>query len=95
MEDAGMITVTRHAHKRIHERLGLPKRSHQTAAERAYRDGKCHGDYTGRMKRYLDGVYLAREKATHLRVHQGAVWCFAETTLITAMQLPGNLKGLA
>lgn len=87
-----MIHVTEHAEERVRERLGLPRKAVAKLAEEAFRSGKQHSDFAGRMKRYLDGVFLEHRTANNLRVYNRHVFVFANETLITAWPVPAFLR---
>lgn len=88
------VQVTRHARKRVHERLGLPTRAVVRAAARALRSGLGCDDVRGELRRYLNGK--ATINAEVMRVHNGAVYAFAldgdVAHLITAWPLKRSLQ---
>lgn len=83
-----MPTITKHAEKRIKQRLGLGKKAVLRLAERALTQGKTHAEFTGGMKRFLDKVYLSHKTANNLRVLNYYVFIFCNDTLITVLSLP-------
>lgn len=87
------MVVTNHAAKRLKQRLGLPKKAVLRIADKAYQEGWTHADARGRLKRYLDGLYLAEEKATDMRIHGNFIYLFHGNILITVLNLPKNLRG--
>lgn len=88
------VELTRHAVKRIRQRLGLPKKAVEKLANEAWANGHNQGEYSGAMRRYLDWVILHREEAhkATLRVHDRYLFVFRDDTLITAWLLPNHLK---
>lgn len=88
---ANSVAVTRHAEKRIRQRLGINKSATERAAEKAMKYGITHKDSKGSLHRYLDSVFLAYRKANNLRVYNRNVYLFGGTTLITVIPLPSNL----
>lgn len=88
------VTVTRHAKKRVHERLGLPSRAVVRAAARALRSGLSSQDVGNDLRRYLDAK--AGQNAELFRVYRGAVFAFAmvgdTAALITAWPLSKELQ---
>lgn len=88
------VTVTRHAKKRVHERLGLPSRAVVRAAARALRSGLSSQDVGNDLRRYLDAK--AGQNAELFRVYRGAVFAFAmvgdTAALITAWPLKRDLQ---
>lgn len=87
--------VTTHAGKRIRERIGVNKKSVQTISDRALQRGLSHADLTGKLKRYVDKLYLNGEVANNIKVYAEKVYLFRNTTLITVISLPTGLKKLA
>ena len=90
-----MVTVTRHARQRVRERVGIPARAVQRYAETAYKDGLRHGELTGWLARYIDGVYLQKKKANDIRVYGEFVLLFQDARLITIINLPNRHKKTA
>lgn len=82
------VTVTRHAEKRIRQRLGINKKSTDRAAEKELEHGVTHTEAKGKLSRHLDGIFLLNYKPTNLRVYNHSVYLFAGTTLITVLPLP-------
>jgi hypothetical protein len=86
------VIITDHAHDRMKERLGLPKRAHQAAAERAYVYGRHHSDAKGRLKRFLDGRWLDHRTANNVRIYGEHIYFFRDSTLITVYEVPKSLR---
>ena len=86
------MIVTRHAEQRIRERVGLPKRVADKAAARALSDGVRRTETTGRLRRYLDALYHARNEANNIRVWADKVYLFHNVILITVLNLPNDYK---
>lgn len=82
------VTVTRHAGKRIRQRLGINKRSTEKAAEKALQFGITHAEAKGKLSRHLDGIFLLNYKPTNMRVYNHSVYLFHGVTLITVLPLP-------
>lgn len=87
------IVVTDHADTRLKERLGLPRSARQKAAERAFEQGKTHGDARGRLKRYLDRCWLQHKNCNNVRIHAEHLWFFAGRHLVTVYEVPKKLRG--
>ena len=88
-----IVTVTKHARKRLRERLGLPSRAVVRAAALALRSGLSSEDTNKELRRYLDAK--AQENADIIRVYRGSVFAFATVgdtaSLITAWPLKRGL----
>lgn len=91
MEDKRDVVVTRHAEKRIRQRLGLNKKSTEKAAEKALRFGVTHAETKGKLCRHLDGIFLLNHRPTNMRVYNHSVYLFRDTKLITVLPLPNSL----
>jgi len=86
------MKVSNHARKRLKERCGLGKSSHDRVAEMAMRDGLHHKECTGRLKKYVDYLFLAYKKGNNIRLYGDNVYIFHNSTLITVMKIPNYHK---
>lgn len=89
------ITISNHAYDRAKERLGFDKKATDKMAVLAYGHGTKHGDAKGRLKKYIDKLFLEHRTANNTRVYGEAIYLFHNQTLITIYRLPNNLKKLA
>jgi hypothetical protein len=87
-------TVTRHAERRVRERLGLPKRTVQKLADRALSEGSPYTDFSGAFRHYLNGVLMEGGNAENLRVFNQYLFLFAGERLITVWVLPHRFRGI-
>lgn len=87
------MSITNHAAKRVRQRLGIPKRAVPDMVQRAYDSGIEHATARGRLKRYLDKLYLEHMNASNMRVFGMFIYLFRGQTLITVLPLPKNLRG--
>lgn len=94
MEDKA-VDLTRHAEKRIRQRLGISKKATERNAEKALLHGVTHAEATGHLCKYLDGIFLRDYKPTNMRVYNHSTYLFRDTKLITVLPLPRNLWMLA
>ena len=88
-----MLTVSQHAEKRVHKRLGVPKKSVFALIEQAEENGTRRKDVSGSLRRYLD--YLVKKEggnATDAIVWRGYVFLLRYDHLITAWLLPERYK---
>lgn len=85
------VVVTKHAEKRIRQRLGINKKSTDRAAEKAIQFGVTHAETRGKLHRHLDGIFLLSYKPTNMRVYNHSVYLFRDTKLITVLPLPRKL----
>lgn len=90
------MRVTKHANKRIHERINIPKTAIDRLAMKALEQGITHKEATGQLSKYLDKLFLTHKNNAKMRVYNQKVFIFAsDETLITVMELPTNLKKVA
>lgn len=88
--DGNHIVITRHAERRVRQRLGLPRRAILRAAIKALEEGVPRRRVRGDLRRYLDAQRQSDDR-TDFIVHGGTAWVFEGDTLITAWPLPGRL----
>lgn len=86
------LEVTRHAHKRLRKRVGLPKSAVQNNARKALLYGVTHAETTGGLHRYLDYLWHQHETANNVRVYCGSVYIFCGDTLVTVWPLPEKFR---
>ena len=90
-----MIKISRHASKRVNERASLPKSALGSDAERAWKYGLSQGEVSGRILKYMTGVFFRYRKSANTRIYNDLAYCFAsDETLITVLPLPANLRSL-
>ena len=87
------MVVTKHAAKRLKERLGLSKKTVEKVAMKAFQLGTDHSAFKSSAKRYLDGLYLSHKKANNLKVYANYVYLFHGEVLITVLDLPKKYQG--
>lgn len=92
MSEAAIIT--HHALHRCRKRFGLPTKAVKRAADIALRDGVPREQFSGRFRRYLDGVFMQECTAGEMRVYGDRLFIFDGRLLLTAWQLPGNYRRL-
>lgn len=88
MSEKPDVYVTRHADKRIRQRLGVNKKSTDKIAEKALEFGITHAEAKGKLSKHLDGIFLLNYKPTNMRVYNHSVYLFNGNTLITVLPLP-------
>ena len=87
-----MVVVTKHAEKRLRERMGLGKKAVQRAAETAYEKGIKHAETTGNLNKWITSLYFNNKTANNIRLYNDKAWIFAGKNLITVLQIPASLK---
>ena len=87
----GEIVLTKHARKRIRERLGIPNRGVEREFQRAL-EGLTIQQTTGRLKRWLKYQRKKYGHAAHYRVTPNAVFAFQGNSMVTVLLLPQELR---
>ncbi|UTC29583.1 hypothetical protein BAMBUS_05250 [Brevundimonas phage vB_BpoS-Bambus] len=88
------VQVTDHADLRVRKRLGLPRRAVERQAAAALEKGATHSQFSGKFRRYLDGIYLRERTANNMRVHGGHLYVFVDDILITCWPLPADFRNI-
>lgn len=89
------MRVSRHADRRVRERIGIPRSAVQRMAVKARNDGVCRLDTHGPLRRYMDALYHYNDTADNIRIYAEKVWIFSGTTLITVWDLPKKYRNRA
>lgn len=89
------VYVTKHAKARIHERMGIGKNKSERIADIALKRGLRCTETKGRLRKYMDGLFLSHGVGNNSRVYAEKVFIFQGNNLITVLPLPNNLKSLA
>ena len=84
--------LTKHSIERGNERLSLKQRSLDKLAQKALEKGLKHKDFSGQLRKYIDGLYLKNKNANNIRVYGENIFIFHQITLITVYQLPYQFK---
>ncbi len=94
-----MIPVTKHGDLRVRKRLGLPRKTVEKQAAKAFTDGQPVSAFSGAFKRYLDLQGINFKSVA--RVYKGNIYFYnkEDNALITCWQVPSKyrkyLKGKA
>lgn len=80
--------ITRHANRRIKERVKAPKRARPVLVNRALEDGIRHDEVSGSLYRYLDLLRHKNPCTNNIRILEQSIYLFAGNTLITVLRLP-------
>lgn len=86
------VVVTKHAEKRLRERMGLGKKAVQRAAEMAFDKGIKHAETTGNLNKWITSLYFNNKTANNIRLYNDKAWIFTGKNLITVLQIPASLK---
>ncbi len=85
------IHITKHAHERLKQRLGLPKSARKRHLGRVLLMGKRYTLKRGRIKTYCDKLRRTKEQVTPY-FYGKYVYLFHKTTLITVFPMPHDLE---
>lgn len=91
MKKTENVIVTKHAKERMIQRLGIPKKSIQRIAEKAYHDGVYRQKTKGRLHKYLTKIAATNSEASNLHLYGDKVFVFNANVLVTVLQIPSNL----
>lgn len=86
--------VTKHASKRMKERIGLGKSAQDGAAEKALKEGLCHSETTGPLKKFVDALFF-KNHANQIRIYQDRAYIFKNNVLITVLPVPNHFAKIA
>ena len=87
------MQVTHHAKDRIKERCGLPKKAIERNAVHALQNGVRHEECTGKLKKYVDWVFLSHQRGANIRLYSNHVYIFTSSEkLITVLPIPHIYK---
>ena len=75
--------------------MGVPRSAVKKLAVKAKAQGVERLDTTGSLRRYLDYVYHYNPNSTHIYVWSEKVFIFADTALVTVLNLPVKYKSAA
>lgn len=87
--------VTKHAKQRIKERMGLKKKTSDRVANLALEKGLKIKETKGKLKKFLNSVFLSHGVGDNIRLYAEKVFIFQGNCLITVLQLPNELKNLS
>jgi len=83
-----MIIITNHGKERIKKRIGVSKSLSEKIAVKALEKGLKHSDTKGKLKKFLDGLYLSHKTANNMRIYARKIFLFRDNLLITVIDLP-------
>lgn len=84
--------VTKHAKKRIHQRMGINRKSAEKISKRALREGFEVREFKGSFRRYLDSKFL-QQKNVKIKIYLENVFLFSlDGWLVTVFPVPSKYK---
>jgi len=84
------IYISNHANDRLKERCGLKKKSKKRSVKIALEKGIKHSECTGRLKSYIDYLFLSHGNGNNIRIYGNHVYIFYDTSLVTVLTLPNE-----
>ena len=87
-----MVYITKHAEKRLKERIGLNKKALQRAADTAFEKGIRHNETIGNLNKWVTAKFFQNTNANNIRLYNDKAWIFTDDRLITIIQVPASLK---
>lgn len=87
------MKISKHAKKRMKERCGFKKKSVERMARKAFNDGITHSQTSGRLNKWITGLYFNNQSANNIRLYGDKAYIFCKDTLVTVIQIPPNLTG--
>lgn len=75
--------------------MGVPKSAVKKLAVKARNQGVERVETHGSLRRYLDSVYHYNDNSTHIYVWSEKVFIFADSALITVLNLPPRYRNAA
>jgi hypothetical protein len=85
------IRVSEHAETRMIERLGIHKKSVRRIATRAFDEGLTHREVSGKLGRWVDGLYLKHRRGNQIRLYGDKAFIFQDEVLVTVIPIPQNM----
>jgi hypothetical protein len=61
-------------------------------ADKAFTDGIRHSDTRGRLNKWVTSLYFYNRTADNIRLYGDKAYIFAESTLVTVIQIPPDLR---
>lgn len=86
------VSVTKHARKRLKERMGLPKSSIDRMANKVFESGTKHYETRGILHKWMSEIYLKHGSGNQMRIYGDYLYIFHQNTLITLFPVPSEIK---
>lgn len=87
------VTVTKHAAKRIVERVGGNRKSVERIAKRAYDNGYTAEDTRGNLRYWIDSRYYSHDGiGNEMRLYSDKLYVFDSGILVTVLTVPQELR---
>lgn len=88
--------VSRHGDRRCRQRVGVPRKAVERAAQKALVYGIDHRTATGGLQRYLAALYNRYDgNGDNIKIYGDKVYVFHAELLITVLNLPSEYRKAA
>ena len=91
MNSKKKLKVTKHAKLRLKQRCGIKKRGARQAVKRVLQNGIPHSQTTGRLNKWMTGLYFRSKGANNILLYGDKVYIFRNKVLITVFPIPDDL----
>lgn len=89
------MKITEHAYLRAKGRCGLKRKAIDHLLPIALENGLSHKETKGRLRKWVDGIYLSYGNGSNMRVYGEFLFICDHKALITIYKIPNNLKNQA
>lgn len=86
------MKITSHARQRMKERCGFNDKTQERMAQKALSDGITHAQTTGRLNKWITGLYFRNTNANNIRIYGDNAYIFCGSTLVTVIRVPENIR---
>ena len=84
--------LTNHAKERLKTRCGLPKKALERNARKALEKGIRHNECSGKLRKYLDYLFLSHKNGTNIRIYGNHTYIFSDERLVTVLSFPNSYR---
>ena len=93
------FVATKHAIKRLRQRMGLPKRAVMRVLKKAFAEGHDSSEYKGMFGLFLDKIKANAGPATKVLVHQDFLYIIYQSEgrrdrILTAYHIPPEFRAM-
>jgi len=84
------MEITQHAYQRAKKRFSWTGSTLDRMAAKALAEGMLHAEAKGKLRKYLDGVWL-RHRNGNFRIYGQNLYIFVGEKLVTLYRIPSEL----
>ena len=82
------MEISRHARKRIKERVGVGSSNVEKIAKKALEQGISHNQTKGRLNKWITEQYFYNKRANNIKIYGEKAYIFRFEKLITVIPVP-------